>query len=120
MVLSSNCNEVNLSDSNSDSSNSNPTTSYQIAIVGIGCRFPGGANSPEDFWRVLCDETDAITDVPSDRWDIRSFYDPDPTKPGKTSTYRGGFIENIYDFDAQFFGISPREAALLDPQQRLL
>lgn len=120
MVLSSNRNEVNLRDSNNDSSNGNSATSYQIAIVGIGCRFPGGANSPEDFWRVVCDQTDAITDVPTDRWDIRTFYDPDPTKPGKTSTCRGGFIENIYNFDAQFFGISPREAALLDPQQRLL
>jgi acyl transferase domain-containing protein len=95
-------------------------TREPIAIVGIGCRFPGGANSPESFWDMMCAGTDATRDVPPDRWDIHSFYDPDPAKPGKLKTYHGGFLDQIDQFDAQFFGVSPREAACLDPQQRLL
>lgn len=91
-----------------------------VAIIGIGCRFPGGANSPEAFWRLLRDGVDAITEVPPDRWNIDAFYDPDPTKPGKTYSRWGGFIDQIDQFDAQFFGISPREATRVDPQQRLL
>lgn len=91
-----------------------------IAIIGIGCRFPGGANDPKAFWKLLQDGVDAITDVPDDRWNPRTFYDPDREKPGKIYTRRGGFIERIDQFDAQFFGISPREAALIDPQHRLL
>ena len=92
-----------------------------IAIIGIGCRFPGGASSPQAFWELLCQGTDAITEVPPDRWDIRRFYDPDPQKPGKTYVKHGGFLqEDLYQFDPLFFGISPREAQMLDPQQRLL
>ena len=91
-----------------------------IAIIGIGCRFPGGADTPQAFWNLLCNGTDAIAEVPADRWDWKTFYDPDPRKPGKSRTYRGGFLSQIDQFDAQFFGISPREAACLDPQQRLL
>lgn len=92
-----------------------------IAIVGIGCRFPGGANSPEAFWRLLCEGVDAVTDVPKDRWDIRRHYDTDSAKPGKANAAQGGFLrEPIDEFDALFFGISPREAASLDPQQRML
>jgi len=91
-----------------------------IAIIGIGCRFPGGANSPEAFWKLLRDGTDAITEVPANRWNVDTFYDPDPAKPGKIRTCWGGFIEQIDQFDAQFFGISPREAVRMDPQQRLL
>ncbi|MDQ5850955.1 MAG: hypothetical protein M3380_02570, partial [Chloroflexota bacterium] len=66
-----------------------------IAIIGIGCRFPGGANDPTQFWRLLTDGVDAISDVPEDRWHVRAFYDPDPGKPGKTYTRRGGFISGI-------------------------
>lgn len=95
-------------------------TREPIAIVGIGCRFPGGANNPESFWGMLCAGTDATSDTPPDRWDIGSFYDPDPAKPGKLKTYHGGFLDQVDQFDAPFFGISPREAACLDPQQRLL
>jgi acyl transferase domain-containing protein/NADPH:quinone reductase-like Zn-dependent oxidoreductase/SAM-dependent methyltransferase/acyl carrier protein len=91
-----------------------------IAIVGIGCRFPGGANGPGAFWRMLCDGVDAIREVPPDRWDIGTFYCPKAGILGKTNARWGGFIDDIDRFDAAFFGISPREAALMDPQQRLL
>ncbi|MGB3298306.1 MAG: type I polyketide synthase, partial [Phormidesmis sp.] len=91
-----------------------------IAIVGMGCRFPGGANSPETFWQLLSEGRDAISEVPSDRWNADKYYDPDASKPGKIVTRSGGFVDHLRDFDADFFGISPREAASLDPQQRLL
>jgi acyl transferase domain-containing protein/SAM-dependent methyltransferase len=91
-----------------------------IAIIGIGCRFPGGVDGPESFWRLLQDGVDAITEVPPDRWDANTFYNPNSDVPGKMSTRWGGFLEDIDRFDADFFGISPREAAALDPQQRLL
>jgi len=102
----------------------NPTIVKQgeqepIAIIGIGCRFPGGSNNPAAFWDLLINAKDAIVDVPKDRWDIRRFYDPD--KPGKMYVRSGGFLqERIDQFDALFFGISPREAACLDPQQPIL
>jgi acyl transferase domain-containing protein/acyl carrier protein len=91
-----------------------------IAIVGLGCRFPGGANDPEAFWRLLRDGADAVTDVPADRWDVEAFYDPNPETPGKMYTRSGSFLEGVDEFDPEFFGISPREAASMDPQQRLL
>jgi 8-amino-7-oxononanoate synthase len=90
-----------------------------IAIVGIGCRFPG-ANNPEAFWRLLCEGVEAISEIPNSRWNVEKFYDPDPAKLGKAHTRRGGFLENIDRFDPQFFGISPREANTIDPQHRLL
>ncbi|MFM7364965.1 MAG: aminotransferase class III-fold pyridoxal phosphate-dependent enzyme [Cuspidothrix sp.] len=90
-----------------------------IAIVGIGCRFPGAKNK-QAFWELLRDGVDAITEVPSDRWDINSFYDSDLTKPHKMNTRWGGFLADIDRFDPEFFKISPREAVSLDPQQRLL
>ncbi|HLF25324.1 MAG TPA: beta-ketoacyl synthase N-terminal-like domain-containing protein [Anaerolineae bacterium] len=91
-----------------------------IAIVGMGLRFPGGANDPESFWRILRDGVDTISEVPPDRWDIDAYYDPDTNAPGKMSTRYGAWLERIDQFDAPFFGISPREAASMDPQQRLL
>ena len=91
-----------------------------IAIVGMGCRFPGGADSPEKYWRLLRDGVDAISEVPPDRWDVNALFDPDPDAVGKISTRFGGFIEKVDQFDPQFFGISPREAVRMDPQQRLL
>src|ERR1700694_4295191 len=97
----------------------NETEAEPIAIVGIGCRFPG-ARDPEAFWQLLHDGVDAITEVPSDRWDINAFYNPDPDVPGKMSTRWGGFLEHVDQFDPHFFGISPREAGHMDPQQRLL
>jgi acyl transferase domain-containing protein/aryl carrier-like protein len=91
-----------------------------IALVGIGCRFPGGANDPASFWRLLVEGMNAVTEVPVGRWNKKSFYDPETGKPGKSLACWGGFIEGIDQFDPQFFGISPREAAHMDPQQRLL
>ncbi|MHA0286052.1 type I polyketide synthase [Mycobacterium sp. C3-094] len=91
-----------------------------LAIVGIGCRLPGGVDSPADFWRLLLDEVDATREVPESRWHAPRFHDPTAGKAGKMVTRRGGYLEEIDQFDAAFFGISPREANLLDPQQRLL
>jgi len=92
-----------------------------IAIVGIGCRFPGGATTPAQFWQNLLNGVDAIGEAPQTRWDIRKFYSADVNKPGKSYTMQGGFLkEDITQFDPVFFGISPREAEALDIQQRLL
>lgn len=91
-----------------------------IAIIGIGCRFPGGADSPEAFWRLLRDGVDAIREVPAERFDVGELYDPVPSTPGRIMTRWGGFLDRIEEFDADFFHISPREAVSLDPQQRLL
>ena len=91
-----------------------------IAIVGIGCRFPGRADSPEAFWRNLRTGSDAIAEVPPERWDIERYYDPNPEAPGKMTTRWGGFIAAVDRFDAESFGITPREARSMDPQQRLL
>lgn len=93
----------------------------KIAIVGIGCRYPGGASSPEKFWDLLVNKKDAIINVPTDRWNYKKFYDGDEKKPGKTRVMQGGFLEeNIKDFDPLFFGIPPVEAESMDPQIRLL
>ncbi len=95
--------------------------SEPLAIVGMACRFPGCADSAESLWRMLCNGTDAICDVPVDRWDVRKFFDPDPEALGKGYTLQGGFLhESIWHFDPGFFGISPREASVMDPQQRLM
>ncbi len=91
-----------------------------IAIVGIGCRFPGAANSPDAYWQLLCDGVDAITPVPNDRWQVDEFHDPDPAAAGKIVSSGGGFIEDVDQFDAAFFGITPREANSLDPRYRIL
>jgi acyl transferase domain-containing protein/ubiquinone/menaquinone biosynthesis C-methylase UbiE/acyl carrier protein len=98
----------------------NQRTAEPIAVIGMGCRFPGEADDPNSFWRLMIEGRDAIDVVPSERWDIDALYDPDPDAPGKMSTRWGGFLERIELFDPEFFGISPREAAGMDPQQRLL
>ncbi|MEU2038945.1 SDR family NAD(P)-dependent oxidoreductase [Nocardia niwae] len=91
-----------------------------IAIIGMGCRYPGAVRGPADLWHLLDTETDAVTEVPAHRWDADAFFDPDPDAEGKTYTRWGGFIDGVEDFDAGFFGISVGEARMLDPQQRLL
>ena len=94
--------------------------SEPIAIIGIGVRFPGGADSPASYWRLLESGTDAITRVPAERWDADRYFDRDPQAPGKTNCRFGGFIAGAEKFDPVLFGIAPREAASMDPQQRLL
>src|SRR5205823_4727657 len=86
-----------------------------IAIVGIGCRFPGGADSPGAFWQLLRNGVHAVREVPPDRWDVDAYYDPDPDAPGKMNSRFGGFLDKVDVFDAEFFGISPREARRMEP-----
>jgi acyl transferase domain-containing protein/predicted O-methyltransferase YrrM len=95
-------------------------SSEPIAIVGMGCRFPGGIENPRDYWRLLESGESVITEIPADRWDANAFYDSEAGTPGKMSTRWGGFLAGIDCFDAEFFGLSAREACGIDPQQRLL
>ena len=91
----------------------------EIAVIGIGCRFPG-ADGPQEFWKLLRRGDDAITEVPEERWDADAYHSSDPAVAGKMTTRFGGFLRNVDQFDRGFFGISPREAERMDPQQRLL
>ena len=97
----------------------NAISSEPIAVIGIGCRLPGGSNDPELLWELLRTGGNGIKQVPADRWDIKEYLDVDRAAPGKMTTRWGGFIDQIDSFDASFFGISPREAQQMDPQQRL-
>lgn len=91
-----------------------------IAIVGIGCRLPGGIHSPEHFWQLLSQGRGAIREVPRERWDVDAYWSPDPQAPGKIPSRYGGFLDAVDHFDPAFFGVAPREAAAMDPQQRLV
>lgn len=103
--------EVNITDENDN----------QIAIIGFDCRFPGGSESPEEYWNLLINKQDGISEVPTARWDNEFYYHPDPDMPGKINTRMAGILKsNIARFDAAFFSISPKEALKTDPQQRIL
>lgn len=91
-----------------------------IAIIGIGCRYPGGVHGPDAFWKLLRDGVDAVSEVPGDRWNTEAFYDSRPGQKGKSISRWMGSLDSLDRFDAAFFGLSPREAECMDPQQRML
>ncbi|MFD9371358.1 SDR family NAD(P)-dependent oxidoreductase, partial [Streptomyces sp. NPDC060020] len=98
-----------------------PDSDEPIAIVSMACRFPGGVASPEDLWRLLVEERDAVTEFPGNRgWALETLFDGDPDRAGRSYTRQGGFLHDVDQFDAEFFGISPREATAMDPQQRMV
>ncbi|MFF0146713.1 sulfolipid-1 biosynthesis phthioceranic/hydroxyphthioceranic acid synthase [Amycolatopsis sulphurea] len=96
------------------------TTQVPVAVIGIGCRLPGGIDSPESFWHSLVRGDDLITEIPPERWDAYEHYDPERGVPGRSVSRWGGFLADISGFDASFFGIGEPEAAAMDPQHRLL
>ncbi|WP_205877185.1 sulfolipid-1 biosynthesis phthioceranic/hydroxyphthioceranic acid synthase [Mycobacterium camsae] len=91
-----------------------------IAVIGMGCRLPGGIDSPDKLWESVLRGDDLVTEIPADRWDADAYYDPEPGVPGRSVSRWGGFVDDVAGFDAEFFGISEREATSIDPQHRLL
>src|SRR4051812_4594016 len=102
----------------SQTMNNKPVT--PVAVVGMGCRLPGGINSPEQLWDALLRGDDLVTEIPPERWDADEYYDPEPGVPGRSASKWGAFLDDVAGFDAEFFGIGEREAISLDPQHRLL
>ncbi len=96
------------------------TSAVPVAVIGMGCRLPGGIDSPEGLWQALIRGDDLVTEIPSDRWDADEYYDPEPGVPGRSVSRWGAFLDDVAGFDAEFFGISEREAIAIDPQHRLL
>ena len=96
------------------------STGESIAIVSMACRFPRRSRTPEEFWQCLMEQTDEVSEIPADRWDLDAFYNEDPEFPGKMYARQGVFLDHLDLMDPEFFGISPREATWVDPQQRLL
>ena len=94
--------------------------SEPIAIVGMGCRLPGGVASVDAFWELLREGRCTATAVPADRWDVGAYYDPDPDARGRTYVHSANFIDDVAGFDSQLFDISPREVMTMDPQHRLV
>lgn len=91
-----------------------------IAVIGMACRFPGGVNNPEEFWYVMKNGIDAISEIPANRWDLDRYFDPDHKKPRRISSKYGGFLDQVDGFDADFFHMSSQEAVYTDPQHRIL
>ena len=91
-----------------------------IAIIGMGCRFPGGVSTPEEYWQLLQDGIDTVKPIPDDRWDLDAYFDADSGSPGKIHVAHASALDSVDQFDPEFFGITPREARSMDPQQRLL
>ncbi|WP_422647494.1 SDR family NAD(P)-dependent oxidoreductase [Actinoalloteichus caeruleus] len=97
-----------------------PATGDTVALVGMACRFPGGSDSPDAYWRLLVEGTDPVTDVPAGRWDAAAYHDPDRAAPGRAYTQRAAYLPDIADWDATLFGYTAREAVRLDPQHRMV
>ena len=91
-----------------------------VAVIGMACRLPGGIDSPDRLWEALLRGDDLITEIPTERWDAESIYDPEPGVPGRSVTKWGAFLDDVAGFDPEFFGIADREATAIDPQHRLL
>ncbi len=111
---------TSLTDSSAPQANFMTMQKERIAIIGVGCRFPGGVHDVDSLWKLLVEGREGVGDVPPDRWNVERYYDAEPGVAGKSIVRRGGFIDAIDQFDPQFFGISPREAPYVDPQHRLL
>ncbi|MDT0317188.1 type I polyketide synthase [Streptomyces millisiae] len=94
--------------------------SAPIAVVGMGCRFPGGATGIEKFWDLLVSGRSGVVEVPADRWNLEDFFDPDPDAAGRSYSRHGGFVDGVREFDAGLFGVGSEEALGVDPQHRLV
>ncbi len=96
------------------------TRATPVAVVGMGCRLPGGIDTPELLWEALLRGDDLVTEIPADRWDVDEYYDPEPGVPGRSVCKWGAFLDDVGDFDPEFFGITDKDATAMDPQHRLL